>query len=288
MGDADEVLKLARAIQKHRHYLGFLFESHLLGVEQRHDEAVRVLKQGLAAVPKSVPLLHALAEHLLFMRRLRESEDAVIEAHRLGGDPISGGMILAKIRFLEGRPREALTLLRSFELGESSPDVRLGVQVQIATILLAMEQYEAVFDALDGLEVTLETDPELALKMRLTEALAWFDGRNDSAKAIEAARLAYAVDPAAEEVLGEIVRFRNLTSPQVRGFHVLVCGSREFPFLAKYRVAAENPDQAFRFIQELEPPEISAHLQVEEAEELAIDGEPPKLGVDTVVFRNVG
>jgi tetratricopeptide (TPR) repeat protein len=284
-GDLEKARKVAKTLQHMKSPAGYFYEARVLSAQGRYEYAYDVVKDGLSLDRKSGRLWLEYARHCLRLGRLDECESAIGKAVEGEINPIDGGLLLAELRVAQGQPGEALTLLRGFDLSDSDINERLSVHDHLATILVQLEQYEMAMEALAAVEVTPEATPYRHARKLLWEAVVWNEGRQDPGKAMELARRAFEIDPDNPDVLADIVRIRNLSSPGVRLFRMTM--AIPAAFTGVYHVAAEDPEQALNFIKELEPEKIAEKLEVLEIGEWIIE-EPLPLGVLKIEVRNVG
>jgi tetratricopeptide (TPR) repeat protein len=284
-GDRDEVIRTSRRLQQLRVPEGYLYDAYLRGVEDHHEEALALLKKGLAINPKSAALWNELARCNIRMQRHRDGEAALAKAVEVGGNPIESAITLSVLRVAQDRADDALATLRELDLTNADLQNRLEVHVQMAWIYELGAQYNDVLTLLEPFTDLAGTDSLVHSRKLIAESVAWYFGRSDAAKAMDLARQAFEVEPRNPQALEMMFTARNLFSDTAQVFRVIAVGGASRAFAGSYQVVANDPEQAFLFIQELEVSEVAATLSLVKAERQK-SGSGLPLGVAEIESRN--
>jgi len=264
-------------------YLMLSMVSRQAGDDRGEGDAIR---RGIAASPKSVRLLMALADHHVRHKRLDEATEAVQKAIEIEPGNERFRVALAGLYWERGRQAEAAEVLRALTAADPKKE---QAWIEAAGFYLQRRKNDAAEQELKtGLQ---HTDKSVKLRMALGELYA-NTGRVDQAVALLKECLGLAKDAASPEAiqaknaLAKIALARqDLAEAKKYADEVLkespknadALFTRGTVYLLRGEAAGAVPD--FRSVVTENPQNIAAHIRLAEAH--ALNGES-NLAMDTL------
>lgn len=288
-GSYEEALKFARKLRKVRYSGAFEIEALAYSALEQYDDAVRVLREGLALAPAAWPNWMLLASTLSDLKQYDEALLAYDRAQACSGSDrnvidYNRGIVAWR----QKKPQEALRL---FDGVLSYPDPEFGLKVVAARVGVLHDlgrDAEAEDLGVRTLNAWVDTESEYGseqigatasvvtairrkrgdnpLKLR-TEAIEWWRRTNH------------------DELLWEIRELQNRRSPDAQYFRMAIeavlteetvelFGGEANAFHRKIEVIADTPEEGLEYYKELEF--LDATFSVGETENLGRHPESPK------------
>jgi tetratricopeptide (TPR) repeat protein len=280
-GDAEQAIIVGNQLLEHRHARGF--EIIALAYEQdgRSNEAVAILREGVAKVPNAWPLWELLGNLFSDQEEYEESRIAYQKALSCANvDTDSVNYNFAILLKREGKFDEAWRLADQI----TSDDLKTKVKVLRLSLMNATRRHddavkfgtELINEILQQEDLPEEDMQDLARAYSEVGRGHW-EGRLDRQAAWENAWKALEWDRADNSALWLVREIINRKSAASRWFKLIVEGQWHFPlepdkappgFITTYEVVADTPADALAFAQDLEPVEVRQSMRLDQSEDM--------------------
>ena len=280
-GDAEAAIVVGKQLLDVRNARGF--EIIALAYEQqgRSDEAIAVLKDGVAKVPGAWPLWELLGNIYSDLGELPSAHDAYQKAQSCPkADMSSINYNFAILLKREGKFNEAMSMCDSI----TSEDLRNKVRVLRLSLMNALGKHDDAINFGNSIiaEIMGQTDLPDEDMQDLARAYAelgraWWEGKYDRQTAWENAWKALEWNRSDTSALWLVREIIGRKSPQSAMFKLVVEGQWHFAleadkpppgFITTYEIVAESPEDALTFAQDLEPVDVRPTMKIDSHEEL--------------------
>ena len=281
--DADEperALELGKKLLELKQVRVFEVVALALDQQGKADEAIAALKTGVDKAPNAFALWQLLGNILSTSKKYQEAKDAFQRALSCPGADSDG------INYdLAVSLRSAGQTLEAMQVCDSVSSAEWGIKVRTlrASLLNNAGRNEEAAQVANGniaelLSQTDVSDDEMQdLAQNYSElARAHWLGRRDGNAAFENACRALEWDRADGSALWLVRELMAMKTPSSHWFRLEVSGQWHFPlepgqapppFAASFDVVADTVDDALRYAQNIEPPEIRESMLVTAVED---------------------
>lgn len=278
--EPDRALDLGKKLLELKQVRGFEIVALALEQQGKTEEAISALQTGVTKAPDAFPLWQLLGNFLSQNNRFNEAKDAYQRALQCtGADTDAINFDIAVLLRSTGQTMEALGICDNF----ANPEWSLKVKTLRASLLNNAGRCEEaaqvananIGELLNQQEVS--DDEMLDLAQNYSElGRAYWLGRRDGNAAFENACRALEWDRSDSSALWLIRELMAMKTPGSRWFRLEVSGQWHFPlepdqlpppFIASYDIVADTVDDALRYAQNIEPPEIRESMIITAAED---------------------
>lgn len=278
--EPDRALDLGKKLLELKQVRGFEIVALALDQQGKSDEAISALQTGVTKAPDAFPLWQLLGNFFSERNRYNEAKDAYNRALTCTGADVDAiNYDLAVMLRSAGQTLEALGICDQF----ANPEWGLKVRTLRASLLnnsgrceeAAQVALADIAELLNQPEVSEDEMLDLAQNYSELGRANWL-GRRDGNAAFENACKALEWDRSDASALWLIRELMSMKTPTSRWFRLEVSGQWHFPlepdqlpppFIASYDTVADTVDDALRYAQNLEPPEIRESMIVTSVED---------------------
>jgi tetratricopeptide (TPR) repeat protein len=273
--ESERALEIGKKLLELKQVRGFEVVALALEQQGKYDEAISALQSGVTKASEAFPLWQLLGNLLSERRRFTEAREAYQRALTCNGadqDAISYDMAVMLSK--ANQPMEAMQLCDSV----SSPAWQVKVRTLRSTLLNTVGRYEEAAQIANGNLTQLLSQQELAedemqdLAQNYSElGRSYWLARKDGEAAFENACRALEWDRADSSALWLIRELMQMKTPASRWFRLEISGQWHFslepdqpppPFIGSFDIVADTVEDALRYAQNLEPPEIRETMLV--------------------------
>jgi tetratricopeptide (TPR) repeat protein len=271
--DIARALNIGRKLKKMRHASGFEILSLAYDADEKKDEAIDVLEEGVAAFPTAWNLWQLLGNLYSDEDRYQDSQRCYQKA--LQCPDVDTDLIFINSSIAYSNNKEYMKALELVEQVTSEEHQPRAMSHRITLLNLLGRHEEAVLFGEKALESTVwdeETISDLATIHGELASAIWKFYRNRD-RALHHAWLAIELDKSESAAAWVIRDIAAETSPKARHMTVIIRGQWHEPlgeeneppgFFANYEVVAETPEEALTFILPFEPQKVRGSLGIEE------------------------
>lgn len=283
--DLRRALKLGHKLKKMRHSSAFEIIALAYAAEDKLDDAIEILEEGVQKAPQVWLLWQLLGNYYSDRGSYGKSLECyrrALECPQVDVDSIHLNTAITLGR--EGKYEQALAEMQQ----ATAKEIERRAKSQTMYLLNCTGRYAECIalgeEAIASADRGDEGDGDLAsMHARLAQAV--WKLRQDRGAALDYAWRAIALDKSEETAAWVIRDAANELSPSSRYLSILVCGRWPEPFegeteapgfFASYQVVAETPEEAMTFIRRFEPEDVRETLIIEECEEGESAPDQPK------------
>lgn len=283
--DTEQAIKIGQQLKKLKHSSGFEILAMAYDADDREDEAIDVLEEGVAAFPKAWTLWQLLGNLYSNEDRHQDSQRCYQKALRCPDVDTDLIFINRSIAFSNDKQYvKALELVDQVTNEEHQP----RAMSHRMTLLNLLERHEeAVLFGEKALASNVwdeETTSDLATVHGEFASAVWKSSR-DRDRALHHAWLAIELNKSESAAAWVIRDAAALKSPTARYMNVMITGRWHEPiqdedeapgFFASFDVIAENETEALAFIRPFEPASVRDSLRIEECTQQESVPDAPK------------
>ena len=244
-GDLETAEKRAAQL-KDRGYIGaWELRARLHTAHEEHEQALKVLDEGLALVDDHWVLWVQRGNTLSDLKRWEESAESYSKGRVLGGNKADIDFNEGLMRLRQGAHAKALPLFKGALASEESA-LRDRAAQDAAVCLAALKRVSEIATWLKPFEPEVQSQAWI-------EVADYYLEVKDKPKALEAALTAARLHRKNEDALWYVREADLRYSKKAHHWQLVVSGSRDgTPFTTGYRVLAESPEQGLELARRLE------------------------------------
>lgn len=278
--ESERALELGKKLLELKQIRGFEVVALALEQQGKYDEAISALQSGVTRAADAFPLWQLLGNLLSERNKYGESKEAYHRALNCPGADIDAiNYDMACMLRSAGENMESLQLCDAI----STPSWAIKVRTLRASLLNSTGRHEEAAQLANGnitemlgqQEITDDEMQDLAQNYSELGRAYWL-GRRDGNAAFENACRALEWDRADSSALWLIRDLMALKTPASRWFRLEASGQWHFslepdqlppPFISSFDVVADTVEEALRFAQNIEPPEVRDSMVVTSVED---------------------
>jgi tetratricopeptide (TPR) repeat protein len=271
--DTARALKIGRKLKKLRRPSGFEILAMAYHSDERKDEAINVLEEGVATFPTAWTLWQSLGNLYSDEDRYQDSQRCYQKALRC--PDVDTDLIFINSSIAFSNDKEYVKALELVDQVTSEEHQARAMSHKLTLLNLLDRHEEAVLFGQNALASPVwddETELDLATVHGEFASAVW-KSSGDRDRALHHAWLAIELDKSVSAAAWVIRDAAALKSPKARYMNVMITGRWHEPihdeddapgFFATYDVVAENETEALAFIRPFEPARVRDSLRIEE------------------------
>ena len=273
--DLGRCMELSAFLLETRHARGFEIMALALEKQDRFDEAIDILRNGVQAVPDAWPLWELLGNFYSKVKEYEQAETAYVTALSCAGsNSASISYNMSVMLRHSGNPEQALAIAVHI----NNPELEVKVNTLKISLLNSLQRYEEAADLSNvliseimGLEEMGDEDMKDLAQVYAELGRSIYLGTGNKQGAFENAWKSLEWERSEPTALWLVRELIGRKSPDSRWFRLEVEGHWYFPleqgksppkFRVTYDIVADNIEEAMMFSKHLEPPEIRESMQV--------------------------
>ncbi len=271
--DIERTVELGRQLETMRHSSCFEILALAFDAEDKRDEAIAVLEDGVTKAPTVWRLWQLLGNYYSDSSRHEDSLRCYQKAIECPNVDASSVYLNKSIALL--RNRDYLSAIKAIDQVSSESLQHRAISHQMHLFNAAKIFAEAVTLGEKAIDLPLWNDEnaEQLAEVHSELAFAVWKSSLDRDRALRHAFLAIGLDKTATTAAWVIRDIAAETSPKARHMTVMIRGRWHEPlgdeneppgFFANYEVVAETPEEALTFILPFEPEKVRDSLVIEE------------------------
>lgn len=278
--ESERALDLGKKLLEIKQVRGFEVVALALEQQGKYDEAISALQSGVTKAPDAFPLWQLLGNFLSERNRFDEAKESYKRALKCSGADVDAiHYDMACMLKSNNQISEALQVCDEV----NSPAWNMKVRTLRCSLLNSSGRYEEaaqiananIAEMLGQQEITDDEMQDLAQNYSELGRAYWL-GKKDGNAAFENACRALEWDRSDASALWLIRELMQRKSPSSRWFRLEVSGQWHFalepdqlppPFISSFDIVADSVDEALRYAQNIEPPEVRQSMVVTSIED---------------------